>query len=88
MSLWIFLFFLVCSRNVFHLGRVLSSRAPASPMTSPYHPPSGGVTKVIQVRGGACWERPTPVGIPQLQSATWQGATGEKEEEKDDKDDT
>lgn len=61
-----------------HLGRVLPGRAPAGTVTPPDHAPGGGITKGIQVSGGACWEgpAPAPMGIPQLQSATWQGATG------------
>lgn len=58
-----------------HLGGVLSGGAPAGPVTPPDHAPS--VTEGIQVSGRACWERAAPVGIPQLQSAAWQRATGE-----------
>lgn len=60
-----------------NLGGILSSGAPASPVTPPDHAPSGGGPKGIQVSGGACWEGPAPVGIPQLQSAAWQRATTE-----------
>lgn len=58
-----------------HLGGVLSGGAPTGPVTPPDHAPSGGVTEGIQVSGRACWERAAPVGISQLQSATWQRAT-------------
>ncbi len=62
-----------------HLGRVLSGGAPTGPVASPDHAPGGGITEGIQVSGGARWEGPAPVGIPQLQSAAWQRATGETE---------
>lgn len=59
-----------------HLGGVLSGGAPTGPVTSPDHAPCGGIAEGIQVSGGACWEGPASVGIPQLQSAAWQRATG------------
>lgn len=61
-----------------YLGGILSRRAPTSPVTPPDHATAGGAAKGIQVRGGARWEGSAPVGIPQLQSATWQRATGGK----------
>ncbi len=64
-----------------HLGGVLSGGAPTGPMTPPDHAPGGCATERIQVSGGACWEGPAPVGIPQFQGTTWQGATGETDGE-------
>lgn len=62
-----------------HLCRILSGGAPTGSVTSPDHTPGGGVTKGIQMCSGACREGPAPVGIPQLQSATWQRTTAEIE---------
>lgn len=66
--------------KISHLGSVLMSRAPAGPVTIACA--SGrGIAEGIQVSGGTCWEGPASVGIPQLQSAAWQRATGKIKEE-------
>lgn len=48
--------------------------APAGPVASSAHTPTGGITEGIQVSVGACREGPASMGIPQLQGTAWQRA--------------
>jgi len=61
----------------FYLAGVFTGGAPASPVASSDHAPGRSVTKGVQVSGGACWEGPTSMGIPQLKGAARQGAAAE-----------